>query len=308
MNAVVAPLSGAELKQRIMDFVRNTSTEIATHDEELLPELANKLPLGTTVYVAHTPKATLEDVVRVAIKAQNLGFRASPHIVARRLLSERALRDGLRELKDNGVEQVLFVAGDLNPPAGKFSSTLEVIDTGATVEAGIMHVGVAGHPEGHKDVGQSTLWAALKHKQAFAEKTGTKVHIATQFGFDPGAILAWDNHLTEHGIHLPVHAGIAGPTPLPKLIKYAMACGVGASLGSVMKNMGAMSKLARMATTPDKMVIGLVKGGAGSGSSHLKHPHLFAFGGTMATARWHRAVVDGNFELSPDGEEFSISA
>lgn len=29
---------------------------------------------------------------------------------------------------------------------------------------------------------------------------------------------------------------IAGPTPLPKLIKFAMACGVGASLNSLMRN------------------------------------------------------------------------
>ena len=92
MNAQVEPQSGAAFKPRIVEFARSASTEISTHDEELLPALVNKLPAGTTVYVAHTPKATLDDVVRVAAKAQSLGFRASPHIVARRLESERALR------------------------------------------------------------------------------------------------------------------------------------------------------------------------------------------------------------------------
>ena len=95
MNAAVAPLNGAELKRRIVEFAQGASTEISTHDEELLPALVNRLPAGTTVYIAHTPKATLDDVVRVAIKAEALGLRASPHIVARRLESERALRDGL---------------------------------------------------------------------------------------------------------------------------------------------------------------------------------------------------------------------
>ena len=69
-------------------------------------------------------------------------------------------------------------------------------------------------------------------------RTGLKLHIATQFTFDADAIIAWDQRLSSEGITLPAHPGIAGPTPLPKLIKYAMACGVGASLNSVMKNMG----------------------------------------------------------------------
>ncbi len=307
MNAAVAPFNGAELKRRIVEFAQGASTEISTHDEELLPALVNRLPAGTTVYIAHTPKATLDDVVRVAIKAESLGMRASPHIVARRLESERALRDALRELKDGGVDQCLYVAGDLEKPAGKFTSTLEVIDTGALNDAGIRHLGVAGHPEGHRSVGPTLLAQALKHKQAFADRTGTRVHIATQFGFDPAAICSWAGHLVEQGITLPVHVGIAGPTPLPKLIKFAMACGVGASLGSLMKNMSAMTNLARMATGPDQMMIGLLQGRAAAGPNRIVKPHFYAFGGVMATAGWLRSVVDGNFELQPDSDKFTVN-
>jgi methylenetetrahydrofolate reductase (NADPH) len=277
-------------------------------DEELLSTLATKLVPGSPVYIAHTPKASLDDVVRVALKVQALGFRASPHIVARRLQSEQALRAGLNELRDGGVEQVLLVAGDLDKPLGKFTSTLEVIDSGALVDAGIRRLGVAGHPEGHKAAGPATLWAALKHKQEFANRTGIKVHIVTQFGFNPEAIVAWGQHLAEHGITLPVHVGVAGPTPLPKLIKFAMACGVGASLHSLMKNMSAMTSLARLATSPDEMLVGLVRGGAGTAASQLVQPHFYAFGGTVATARWLRAVVDGTFELPPEGGKFVMDA
>src|SRR5215472_4199668 len=102
----------ADLKRRVIEFTRGASTEISTMDEELLTTLATKIPAGTSVFVAHTPKASLDDVVRVALKVQALGFRASPHIVARRMESENALRAGLRELVDGGVEQVLLVAGD----------------------------------------------------------------------------------------------------------------------------------------------------------------------------------------------------
>jgi methylenetetrahydrofolate reductase (NADPH) len=302
------PMNTRTLKRGIFEFVRDASTEISTHDEELLPALANKLPAGTVVYVAHTPKSSLDEVVRVAIKVQSLGLRASPHIVARRLESEHDLKLALRELRDGGVEQALLVAGDLDRPAGKFTSTLEVIDTGALDDAGLERIGIAGHPEGHRTIGPATLWAALRHKQAFADRTGIKVHIVTQFGFNPGAVCTWDRHLSEHGISLPVHVGIAGPTPLPKLIKFAMQCGVGASMHSLVKNMSAMANLARLATSPDEMLVGLVRGRAAYAGSRLVHPHFYSFGGAVATARWLRAVVDGSFELQPDGNKFIMDA
>src|SRR5215469_1696443 len=305
MNNTTDP---SELKRRVVEFTRGASTEISTMDEELLTTLATKIPAGTSVFIAHTPKASLDDVVRVALKVQALGFRASPHIVARRIESESALRAGLRELVDGGVEQVLLVAGDLEKPLGKFTSTLEIIDSGAIVDAGLKRIAVAGHPEGHKAVGPTTLWAALKHKQDFANRTGIKVQINTQFGFNPQSIVDWGKHLGEHGISLPVYVGVAGPTPLPKLIKFAMACGVGASLHSLMKNMSAMTNLARLATSPDEMLVGLVQGGAGASASPLVHPHFYAFGGTVATARWMRAVVDGNFEMPAGGSKFVMDA
>ena len=305
LNATTSPPEGAALKSRLVEFARAASTEISTHDEELLPALANKLPQGTTVYVAHTPKASLDDVVRVAAKVQSVGFRASPHIVARRLESERALHAALAELKEAGVDQVLYVAGDREQPV-KFTSTLEVLDTGALEQSGITHLAVAGHPEGHRNVGPTVLMQALKHKQAFAQRTGIKVHIATQFGFNPEGFVAWAANIAEQGITLPVHVGIAGPTPLQKLIKFAMACGVGASLGSLMKNMSAMTNLARMKTGPDEMLAAIVRGCAATPSARIVRPHFYAFGGVIATATWLRAVMDGNFELQPDSDKFAL--
>jgi methylenetetrahydrofolate reductase (NADPH) len=308
INECPAPMDGAALKRAIVDFARNSSTEISTHDEDKLPELASTLPAGTAVYVAHTPKATLAEVVATAIKLQRLGLRASPHIVARRVASQQSLETGLQRLTAAGVEQALLVAGDLAKPVGPYTSTLDIIDSGLLQESSLKRLGVAGHPEGHKQVADDVLLAALRHKQAFAGLAGLKLHIATQFAFDTDAIIGWDERLTKEGITLPVHIGIAGPTPLPKLIKYAVACGVGASLSSVMKNMTAMAKLARLATTPDEMLTGLVRGGAAQGSSRIVQPHFFAFGGVSATARWIRAVIEGRFEVNPDGGPFVMDA
>jgi methylenetetrahydrofolate reductase (NADPH) len=297
-----------QLKARAVAFGRNTSTEISPHDEPKLESLVGLLPPGTTVYVAHTPKAQMFDVVRVAAKVQSLGFRASPHCVARRLASEAMLREGLRQAREAGIEQVLLVAGDLTPPAGPFTSTLELLDTGAITDAGITHVGVAGHPEGHPAVDSETLWKALAYKQAFAQRTGVKVHIATQFSFNPGAVAEWDRQLQAHGITLPVHLGIAGPTPLAKLLKFAAMCGIGASLGALWKNMGNMTKLATgMAMAADEMLLAVLADGAGTPPSRIVQPHYYAFGGVIETAQWLRHLIDGTFTLDPSGAKFTVN-
>jgi methylenetetrahydrofolate reductase (NADPH) len=298
----------AQLKARAVAFLRNVSTEVCPHDEPRLASLVGVLPAGTTVYVAHTPRAQMLDVVRVAAKLQSLGFRASPHCVARRIPSEATLREGLAQARAAGIEQLLLVAGDLSPPAGPFTSTLELLDSGAITDAGITHLGVAGHPESHPVVDTETLWQALAYKQAFAQRTGVKVHIVSQFSFNPGAVAEWDRQLQAHAITLPVHVGIAGPTPAVKLLKFAAMCGIGATGGSLWKNTANMTKLATgMAMAPDEMLLAALANGAGTVPSRLVQPHYYAFGGVMETARWLRHLIDGTFTMDNDGRKFTVN-
>lgn len=304
MNANLAPQGAVDLKSRVVEFARAASTEISTMDEAIVGDLVGVLPKGITIYVAHTPKASLDDVVRVASKVQQLGFRASPHIVARRLESEQALRTALGQLTQAGVEQVLLVAGDREQPV-KYTSTLEVIDTGAIEQSGIKVASVAGHPEGHRHAGPATLLAALKHKQAWGQRSGVKVQIATQFSFDADINCKWAKQLEADGITLPISIGVAGPTPITKLVKFAVACGVGASLNKVMGNLSAMANLARMAVGPDQMFTAMVRGCEDYGVTRIVRPHLYAFGGVVATSKWLRQVQDGQFEIG-ENDKFEL--
>lgn len=303
MNAAIAPSPMAGLKCRIVELARRASTEIIPQDAKLAPALADRLPAGTTVYVAHPAAAALEDVVRAALRLEAHGLRASPHFVARRIESERALRAAVRALAEGGVEQALLVAGDADRPAGSYCSTLELLETGVLQEAGLRRLGVAGHPEGHRSIGPSTLWKALQDKQALASRAGLEMHIVTQFGFDPAAVHAWEQHFARHGITLPVHVGMAGPAPPAKLIRYAVACGVNASLRSLVRNRNALRKVSGLAISPDEMLIGIARGSMHA-RTHIRGMHLFSFGSVMASARWLRAVADGCFEMSSDGSRF----
>jgi methylenetetrahydrofolate reductase (NADPH) len=290
-----------DLKQRIAEFVSAASTEITPHDEALVPALVEALPPGATVYVAHTPKATLYDVLRVSVDLQTRGLSASPHIVARRLESEEALRSALSTLRTSGIEQALLIAGDRDTPAGPYTSTLDILDSGVLSEAGLPRIGFAGHPEGHPAVDSALLWDALRRKQEFADRTGISVHIVTQFGFDADAIFNWVQELEAAGIRLPVHVGLAGPTSLTKLLRFAVQCGVKTSLQSALKSPGSIGGLVGMKTTPGEMPPALIRLGAGEVTSQMVKPHIFTFGGALASANWIRAVGAGKFELLRDG-------
>jgi methylenetetrahydrofolate reductase (NADPH) len=291
-----------ELKPRIVEFMLRASTEVTVKDERLLPELADILPPGAAVYVAHTPKVAFDEVMRVAVKVQRLGLRASPHLVARLLPGEAALREGLEALKGGGVEQALLVAGDRAVPLGPYASTLDVIASDVLARSGLRHLGVAGHPEGHPYLTTEQLWHALRLKQQFGQRTGIAMHVVTQFGFNPGGVHNWAAQSESHGIALPVHCGIAGPTPLTALLRYAMQCGVGASMQSAARTFTYVGRVARQARTVEHIVPALVALGAGSEESCIVQPHFFAFGGALATARWMQRVGSGAFEVRSDGD------
>jgi methylenetetrahydrofolate reductase (NADPH) len=283
-----------ELKQRIVRFMSAASTEITPLDRTRLTELAHYLRPGTSVYVAHTPTASLRDVVHAALAAQGHGFVATPHISARRIPNAMTLRLALAQLLAGGVRQILLIAGDAPVPMGEFSNTLDVLDSHVLEDAGINEIGVAGHPEGHKAVGPTLLWEALKAKQEYATRTGMKMHIVTQFGFNASAMREWECELPRHQIRMPVHVGIAGPAPLHRLIHYAMQCGIGASLRTVMRNLSSVGNFVDLAITPEQHLVRLLDTVP---NLQVVAPHFFAFGGSIDTARWMSKVAAGEFEI-----------
>ena len=291
------------LKERIMRFVRGASIEITPSDEQRLPNLAALLPPGTAVCVAHTPNATLDQVVETALAVQQARFTATPHIVARRINYPHTLRIALARLRAGGVEQILLVAGDAQRASGEFNSTLDILASGNLDHSGFSSIAVAGHPEGHRAVGGSLLWEALKSKQAFAERTGIRLNIVTQFGFNADAIAEWERELVRKEITFPIKVGIAGPTPLSKLIQFAMLCGIGASLRTVMRNLSAVGSFSELATTPDQHVMRLMQLPA---TTRVVAPHFFSFGGALNTARWIKQVAAGAFEIDATARRFRV--
>jgi methylenetetrahydrofolate reductase (NADPH) len=295
----------SDLQERIVAFMQAASMEITPSEQKHLPALRELLSKGRVVYVSHVPSATLAQVVKAAMAVQGAGFKATPHIVARRISYPETLRAALAELTAGGVEQVLLVAGDTEHAAGEFDSTLDVFASGILEKSGIKSIGVAGYPEGQRGIGPMLLWNALKIKQAFADRTGLAVYLVTQFGFNGNALRDWEPELARHDVRLPIHAGIAGPAPLSKLIKFAMRCGIGASLRTVMRNLSAVTGGAELATTPDQHVLRLMQL---SSSTRVVAPHFYSFGAALETAHWIERVISGDFVIDPAESRFLVGA
>ena len=293
----------APLKERLVSFMRAASIEITPSEEKHLPALRALLPAECAIYISHVPSATLAQVVKTALAVQDAGFQATPHLVARRINYPETLRTALAELVAHGVEQVLLVAGDAEHAAGAFEDTLDVFESGIIEKSGIRRIGVAGYPEGQRGIGHTMLGNALKIKQAFADRTGLPMFIVTQFGFNGNALRDWEPELARIDVRLPILAGIAGPAPLSKLIKFAMRCGIGASLRTVMRNLSAVSGIAELATTPEQHVMRLMRLPS---TTRIIAPHFFCFGGALETARWISQVVSGHFAIDAEETKFLV--
>jgi methylenetetrahydrofolate reductase (NADPH) len=223
-----------------------------------------------------------------------------PHVVGRRFETFEVLDNFLNQLAGQaGVEQVLAVAGDTLQPAGEIESALQLLESGFLEKHGIRRLGVAGHPEGHKQVSDPVLRAALRQKNAFAKKTGIYVYLVTQFTFSADPVIAWEAKTPEIG-DLTYMVGLPGLASPASLLKFALDCGVGASLEAFAKRAGKFTKLLTVAT-PDDTLVNLVRYKEKNPASHLAGVHFFPFGGFKRTAAWANNIAQGQFELNSDG-------
>jgi methylenetetrahydrofolate reductase (NADPH) len=296
MVSAEARLGACDPTQTIVDFVQGFSLEATRPTAAEIDVLAALVPRGTRVYVSAVPTRPPQEVLDSAIRLRAAGFSPVPHVAARMFATTAALDEFLAQLTGKAnVERLLIIAGDRDRPAGDLRSSLEVIDGGLLQRRGIKEIGIAGYPEGHPRISQHDLDRALMDKIAAAEATGIKVHIVTQFCFDAAAIQQWIRRLRDFGLEHPVRVGLAGPTSLPALLRYARRCGVRTSIEGLARQSGLARQLFAM-TAPDALVQALAQARSDRSLGMVK-PHFFAFGGIAATARWASAVAEGHLIL-----------
>src|SRR5262249_7000991 len=189
-----------------------------------------------------------------------------------------------------GVRYLLVIGGD-EDAAGPYADALTVIQKGDLRRIGIVGIGIGAYPEGHPRIPLGQLEASLDEKIASATAQGLRVHTVSQFSFSGEHIIAWLKRLRSSGIKNPVGIGLAGPTSVPALIRYAKRCGVTASLRGLMS--GAATGLVAN-VGPDRIINMLNASRRELGETHL---HYFSFGGVVQTARYANDTAQGRGAL-----------
>jgi methylenetetrahydrofolate reductase (NADPH) len=250
---------------------------------------------GARVYLSAVPHRPADEALAAAVQIRAAGLEPVPHIAVRNFASVAALDSFLAALNgEAGVETVLVIAGD-RAECGPFRRALDVIDNGVLRRRGMRSIGVAGYPQGHPRISNDELNRALADKIAAAEAIGLSVEIVSQFCFDAGAILDFVARVRSFGFEHRVRIGLAGPTSLTALMRYASRCGVRASAQGLARRSGLMRQMFALAT-PDDLIRTLADGGPAE-----IVPHFFSFGGIPGTARWATAVADGRITLDAGG-------
>ncbi|HET7847612.1 MAG TPA: methylenetetrahydrofolate reductase [Pseudolabrys sp.] len=269
------------LKQSTSKFARAFSLEATRPTENELAELAGIVPLDTPLYLTSVATQTNAQLVALAAAVRRTGFEPVVHLAARRIAGAPHLNELLRGLRGEAdMRRALVIAGDVET-AGPYPDALSIIQSGKLREAGIEEIGLAGYPEGHPRIAADRIEIALDQKLAAARAAGLRVHIVSQFSFAPEAIVAWVKRMRKCGIAAPIRVGMAGPTSLPALLRYARLCGVRASLKGLMSGTAA-GLLGHVG--PDRIIDALA---AADGLADIA-PHYFSFGGALATARYAR--------------------
>jgi methylenetetrahydrofolate reductase (NADPH) len=272
-------------------LLADVSLEATPKQLASVPDLADRLPVGTAVYLPTLDSTSETARVEAAARLVARGLRPVPHLAARRLASRAALDAVLAGWAEAGVGDVLLVAGDVARPAGPFTSTLDVLATGLLERRGFARLGVAGHPEGHPAVSAATLASALETKLAYARATGTAMWIVTQFAFEAPPLVAFQARLRAQDVRVPVRAGLPGPATTRKLMAFAWQCGVAVSARVLARRPDAARLLGRW--TPDAVVDQLAAHRAAEPASLLRGLHLFPFGGLAAALDWLDDVRGG---------------
>ncbi len=280
--------------QRVAAFMSDFSVEATRPSDADIAALA-LLGRGTRVYISAVPTRPSEEVLGAAIRLRAAGLEPVPHVAVRNFPSADAFDDFLARLNGEAeVRRALVIAGD-RVECGPFRRALDAIDSGVLRRRGIRSIGIAGYPDGHPRIGPNELNRALAEKIAAAEATGLTVEIVTQFCFDARAMLDYVARLRAFGIEHPLRIGLAGPTSISALLRYASRCGVRASAQALARRSGLLRQMFAL-TVPDDLVRALAE----AAPAHVA-AHFFSFGGVPSTARWARAVADGGIELDAAG-------
>jgi methylenetetrahydrofolate reductase (NADPH) len=269
------------------------SIEVMPRTAKNIDDFRRILPKRTTVYVAHLEDTPIEEMFFTCKRLISEGMDPMPHIPARIIQNTVELEDWVEEYSSLGVDQSLLLAGNGKTPKGELFNSIQLLESETFEKYAFKKIQIAGHPEGNRDIDKDGSLEktinALKAKQKFGQNTKLQIGITTQFCFDPQPVIQWLEVLESEQIDLPISLGLAGPTRLQSLIKYAIMCGVGPSISVLKKRAKDLTKLL-LPFEPTEMIDALNSSKKNKLFKNVHSLHFFPLGGIEASAAFARNI------------------
>lgn len=269
----------------LANLLRNYSAEVTCGDRKSIRAAELLMPPGSEVFVASLPSDKEDRSVAVAAELRSAGLVPVPHIVARNIRSRSDLQILLQRLTGEArVDRALILGGDRSQPIGEFSSSQQLLETGLLDAVGIRKLKLSWYPEGHPRISDSELAKARSAKLRIAAARGFEVELVSQFCFESAPIIASARQLRAEGIQVPMRVGVAGPASRASLLKYAMICGVGASMRALRERSAARSLLS--SETPERLLREVAYAQAEEPDLGIHRVHFFTFASLDSTAQF----------------------
>ncbi|PCI85154.1 MAG: methylenetetrahydrofolate reductase [Hyphomicrobiales bacterium] len=278
--------------QILTNFLNGYTAEVTSGDKKSMAAAEKMMDKGAEVFVASLPKDTIDKQVAAVVKIHQAGLKPVPHIVARNIKNLAALETTLnRFVIEAEIDTALILGGDRDDAVGDFDASLQLIETGLLQKVGIKKIYLGCYPEGHPRISTEILDKSRAAKLIAAEKAGLEVELVSQFCFESQPIIEFARKLRAEGVKVPFRVGVAGPSSRATLVKYAIICGVGASLRAL-KERQDLAKNMTSGETPEKLITELAEALEQQPELGLNGVHFFTFGSLEKSATFVNQVVN----------------
>ena len=290
LNLFSSKTENQKVSDHLKEFLTGFSIEVMPRTAAKIESFKEILPKNTRVYIAHIEGTPIEEMIQTAKRISSEGFNVMPHFPARIIKDKSTLEEWINMYQvEAGINQALLLAGGVDKPHGTFESSMQLVETELFERYNFKNLHFAGHPEGNKDIDKDgsnkNVDEALLWKQKFNERSDIDIAITTQFCFEAEPVIEWANSLTNNGINIPIHIGVAGPAKLQTLIKFSIACGVGPSLRVLQKRAKDVKKLL-LPFDPNDFLETLAKHKKENPKFNISNIHFFPLGGIKTNASW----------------------
>jgi methylenetetrahydrofolate reductase (NADPH) len=247
--------------------------------------VAEHLPAGSTVTITASPSKGLAATLDLAERLRGHGYDVVPHLAARMVSGRDELADICTRLTGVGVRTIFVPAGDADPPAGAYSSSLDLLEDLAALGNPFPEVGITGYPESHPSINDDLTVQAMWDKRRHA------THVVSNLTFDPAVVRVWIRRMRDRGITLPLLLGVPGPVERTKLLAMATRIGVGESTRFLAKHKGTFARLAAPGGFTGERFLRQCAPALAAPDANVGGLHVFTFNQIAETEAWRRDLL-----------------